>query len=36
MVGRKMGCWILSNKDGQMKKYYCGNGYKSEELLKYL
>ena len=24
-----LGCWIMEKKGDIMKKYYCGNGYKS-------
>lgn len=32
MVGGQLGCWILLNNNGNFHRYYCGTGYKAEEL----
>ena len=38
MVGSQIGCWILvnTNKTEPFHRYYCGNGYKSDDLEKHL
>ena len=32
MFGKKIGCWILDASKGRLDKYYCGSGYRSEDL----
>ncbi len=32
MVGRQLGCWILRLTSGSLQKYYCGTGYRNQEL----
>jgi hypothetical protein len=35
-VNRRVGCWILALKKGELQRHYCGSGFKPEELSKYL
>lgn len=36
MVSKQLGCWILVNEGSYFSRYYCGNGYRSDELEKHL